>query len=134
MPTQSTDTENGILFGEDVETWTIKAGVSVASSGTSVYSNHGFSTLLNHGDVTGQAGVLMSGDYAFVTNAADGSIVATNNGVELGGLASDVVNFGLISARREGVVLSGEGDQLVNHGDVYGGEVGVRLTASAFVY
>jgi hypothetical protein len=135
MGTQTTDifalTGAAITYTSPTETWTINAGISVASAENyAVLSAQIESTLINNGSIFGRtAGVWFQGSSGAITN--NGEIASMVNGILVSGGSSTVVNHGSVRAfTNKGVVFDSTSDgDMTNDGEIFGHDSGVWFHA-----
>ncbi len=88
-----------ITFTTSNETWTVDAGVLVASTGSdAAHSDFGGSTLLNYGTIVSAtlSSVDLFGPNATVFNAAFGSIIGYQVGLDMDESGQNITNKGTI--------------------------------------
>jgi serralysin len=131
------DQDVGLAFAAVDQSWTIAAGVLVASAkADGVASQFAQSELINDGNVFSDArsgeGVFMGGDGSSVTNATGAMVIGADDGIAMTGKDAAIDNHGSIQGLGEvGVfffsITDSHNFSLTNSGSIFGRQVGVEV-------
>ena len=128
-----TDTDPAIRFDRDDESWTISAGVLVASGrSAAVISSFDQSALFNNGTILSSSDNFAAvdlGNDSSITNAIGARIIGSRTGIVLIGDVVNVDNHGsILGLTGDGIQFdaSSSGISITNLGAIDGRETGIR--------